>query len=689
VSTPGSPQWTARAVVALLTGLLATTPLRAQEGLVLGGGGARGLAHGGVVVGLERLGRDPDIVAGASMGAIIGALYSAGYEPTEIWRIVVDENWPELFTPIPLFVGPDRDARYPVLRVALEGADRGWGLIPDARINRRLTQLLFEAQARTRGDFDRLPRRFRAVAADLATGGLVAPAEGDLARAVRASMAVPGVFAPVAWEGRLLVDGGVRNYLPVTVARELGAESVIAVDVIRPPALEDVDPIATAIRGLRLILLNALPPGSEPDTLILPAITPGFSEALFPRDPRPLLEKGLVATLETLGPAGASPPRARTLPPAPASLGELRIESAEPALERLARDAFRDVVGRPFDAAAVLAAVDRLYATGLFTGVWPAVEPDTGGGAPALRVRLEAEPRVALGGAVGYDNDRGFRGWGALRGRIAAAGRPAELRFEASGDALDRWAALSTRLVPLRGPAWSAGAFARERDVRLFRDDELLDEELHVARLGGWIGAEALRLSPDRAAAATLRVARVDVEGGEEGWAWGPMLRFGETESLARVVGAAPRVEAEASFGAFEHRRARAVGSVDAVVGGAWLAAVADLTLVGGDPTLDELPALGDDGLMPGLRRGRLRGRTRAVAGGDVAFAIPLEALARFRLRAGGVADGVEVPTGSDAWLVGAELGVIWSTAFGPISVAVGGNTRGDWRLDLNLGPIF
>src|SRR5690606_6362338 len=87
------------------------TPAAAQEALVLGGGGSGGLAHGGVVVGMERLGHDPDLVVGTSMGAIVGALYAAGYAPDSIWRLIVEEDWPALFVPDTRVVGPNLEPR--------------------------------------------------------------------------------------------------------------------------------------------------------------------------------------------------------------------------------------------------------------------------------------------------------------------------------------------------------------------------------------------------------------------------------------------------------------------------------------------------------------------------------------------------------------------------------------------------
>src|SRR5690606_35936303 len=137
-------------------------------------------------------------------------------------------------------------------------AERPGGLVADWRINRTLVRLLFDASARSGGDFDRLPRRFRAVAADLRTGAAVALARGDLARAVRASMAVPGFFAPVRLGDTLLVDGGIGDNLPVDVARAEGATFVVASDVVRPqPEVVERFPLDVAARALRLLLRRA------------------------------------------------------------------------------------------------------------------------------------------------------------------------------------------------------------------------------------------------------------------------------------------------------------------------------------------------------------------------------------------------------------------------------------------------
>lgn len=299
----------AAVVAAALPGTAA--PAAAQEALVLSTGASRGLAHAGVVAGMEEKGHDPELVVGSSMGAVIGGLYAAGYGPDEIRVLLEDADWADIFKPMPLLLGPDRVARLPVIRVgvALTTLEVDRGFTPDWRLNRLLTRFFFDAGVRSRGDFDRLARRYRPVAADLETGEEVVLAEGDLARAVRASMGTPGFFSPVEWDGRLLTDGGVANYLPISVARDLGARMVVAADVSRPPPrVEAKNPVALAGRGIGLLMRNALP-DTLPDILIRPRIDSDMPGVAFPDDPAPLIALGYEATLDALppGPGHAVP----------------------------------------------------------------------------------------------------------------------------------------------------------------------------------------------------------------------------------------------------------------------------------------------------------------------------------------------------------------------------------------------
>ncbi len=220
----------------------ASEPHRPRVALVLSGGGALGLAHVGVLSALEELQVPVDCVAGTSMGAIIGGLYAAGYSPAELESLAATLDWNG-------FVRDAPERRHLPYRRKVDdlvyltrwefGVSKRGILLPQAVVGgQRLGAELRLLALRAVGidDFDRLPLPFRAVAADAANGETVVLAGGDLASALRASMAVPGLFAPVERDGRLLVDGGVVANLPVDAARAMGADIVIAVDLREPLA---------------------------------------------------------------------------------------------------------------------------------------------------------------------------------------------------------------------------------------------------------------------------------------------------------------------------------------------------------------------------------------------------------------------------------------------------------------------
>src|SRR6185503_8503569 len=220
-------------------------------GLVLGGGGARGGAHIGVLRVLEELRVPVDYVAGTSMGSLVGALYSVGYSPDEIQRIVERIPWEQAFRDAP-------DRRHLSYRrkqedllalvpfevgIGKEGISAKEGILQGTRIDFVLRSLTLETTGLE--SFDRLRIPYRAVAADLRNGEMVVRDRGDLARAMRASMSLPAIFAPVEIDGRVLVDGGIARNLPVDVARSMGAEKIIAVDV-GTPLPESVDDLSPA-----------------------------------------------------------------------------------------------------------------------------------------------------------------------------------------------------------------------------------------------------------------------------------------------------------------------------------------------------------------------------------------------------------------------------------------------------------
>jgi len=210
---------------------------RPVVGLVLSGGGAKGMAHVGVLRVLEEMRIPVDLIVGTSAGSAVGALYASGMPIPEIERRFLRLDWLASFQDNPgRSYKPVRrkrdDWRFPVvpgIGVRADGLHVGGGLVAGQNLGFILNELTRNAALVE--DFDRLPIPFRAVATDLETGEQVVIGEGNLAEAIRASMSIPGVYAPVERHGRLLVDGGVANNLPISVARDMGADIIIAVDI--------------------------------------------------------------------------------------------------------------------------------------------------------------------------------------------------------------------------------------------------------------------------------------------------------------------------------------------------------------------------------------------------------------------------------------------------------------------------
>ena len=213
---------------------------RPRIGLVLGGGGARGAAHIGVLRELERLRIPIDAIAGTSMGAIVGGLYASGMSPAELENLVETIDWEDSFRDGAQrkdrpFRRKQDDDQFP-MRLEL-GVRDGELQIPLGFIQGQKLGLILRENTLAVADvddFDQLPIPFRAVASDIWTGEVYVLSSGDLATAIRASMAVPGAFAPVVMDGRTLVDGGLVGNVPVSVIREMDVDIVIAVDVEFP-----------------------------------------------------------------------------------------------------------------------------------------------------------------------------------------------------------------------------------------------------------------------------------------------------------------------------------------------------------------------------------------------------------------------------------------------------------------------
>ncbi|NQV17887.1 MAG: patatin-like phospholipase family protein [Armatimonadetes bacterium] len=211
---------------------------RPKIGLVLSGGGAKGIAHIGVLKVLEEAGIEVDFITGTSMGSIIGGLYAIGYSAAELEKIILEQDWNELIYDrisrrnISLTEKDEREkyaASFPISEGKI-GLPKG--LVAGQKISALISKLTISVHHIE--DFNNLPIPFLCIATDIENGKVVILDEGYLPDAIRASMSIPSAFAPIEIEGQLLVDGGLIRNFPVSDIKKMGADIVIGVDVSAP-----------------------------------------------------------------------------------------------------------------------------------------------------------------------------------------------------------------------------------------------------------------------------------------------------------------------------------------------------------------------------------------------------------------------------------------------------------------------
>jgi NTE family protein len=394
--TPGAFARRATALLLALT-LSVAVPLAVAEsatpaqrrpviGLVLSGGGALGATHIGVLKVLEELNVPIDIVTGTSMGSIVGGLYALGLNAEELETVVNGVDWAKTFQDSPprgsLPVRRKQEDYGFLLDLKLGIKDGALQLPAGLIQGQRLTLMLRELTVRAHNikSFDDLPIRYRAVAADLETGQQVILGQGNLASAMRASMSVPGFLPPVEIDGRLLVDGGVANNLPVDVARAMGAEVLIVVDI--PTILKKRDQLTTSLDIAGQMLAVLVQQNSIPQIASL-----GPRDILIQPDLATLTSTDFDRILEMIPPGEAA---ARALEPqlralsldAPTYLEHIETRGREhveaPVIEFIELDnrtkladrrllaGIRQELGKPLDVKQIEEDFTQLYGSGLF-----------------------------------------------------------------------------------------------------------------------------------------------------------------------------------------------------------------------------------------------------------------------------------------------------------------------------------
>ena len=362
---------------------------RPSIGLVLGGGGARGAAHVGVLKVLEEMHIPVDCIAGTSMGAIVGGLYAADHSPEEIQRELAAIDWGHIFDDLP--PRPERpfrrkrdDDNYLVKKSA--GYKNGKILLPLGWVHGQKFDMELSRLTRSVSDihdYDNLPTPFRAVATDLETGEAVVMGSGNLARSIRASMSIPGAFDAVEINGRLLVDGFVADNLPIDVVRDMGAQVVIAVDVGTPPLTRDqIKTMLDVISQLSTILsrrnvdeqLKTLHKG---DILIKPELGKLSTDDFKKSDKAIEIGEEAARSVRTeLASFSVTPQayrqyasRREIRTPEIPNIAFVRFDNQSSIGDAVLFEQFKGLVGKPLDQKALNYSIDQVYGWNIYQNV--------------------------------------------------------------------------------------------------------------------------------------------------------------------------------------------------------------------------------------------------------------------------------------------------------------------------------
>jgi NTE family protein len=394
---------------------------RPKIGLVLGGGGAKGAAHIPVLKLLDELDFPIDFIAGTSAGGIVGGLYAAGYSGAEIEELFAGADWSDLFSDRPQrdlqpYFEKRLDGRYQLALFPLKGIpSTPQGLVSGQKIFDLLSSLTFPLAGDI--DFDELPIPFRCLAVDIINGKEVVLKSGSLARAIRATSAIPTLLAPVEWDEYLLVDGGVLNNLPIDVVKDMGADIVIAVDLAGPLSTREELATAEKILGQTLQtveLEQKKDKMGQVDLLIWPDLK-GLSSTdyFFPEKMAQIKERGeeaarqarpaLRALQEKLGLRRSPQSRARSMnPTGKRVLGSIVVTGNNKIPASFIAKLFGLKTGDLVDAKRISRQVNELYAVGYFENILYDIFPGDSDRID-LRLTLRELPRSNLRLGLHYD----------------------------------------------------------------------------------------------------------------------------------------------------------------------------------------------------------------------------------------------------------------------------------------------
>jgi NTE family protein len=667
--------------------LAAAGPLHAQDcraprtALVLSGGGAKGIAHIGVLAALDSLGIRPDLIVGSSMGAAVGSLYASGYSGRELDSLVRVVPLSQLFRTY----RPRAPRSLGVLRplVIWEQGDRRFNLqsasIVESEVNSLLNVALLRGNLIARGDFDSLPIPFRAVATDLATGKPVVIGSGDLAQAVRSSVAIPLVFAPELRDSQFLADGGLSANIPITVARAQGAERVIVSDATEHPAesFDGYSPINVADRLIEFLFRQPAESLQAGDVMVRPDVG-GFTSLNFsPRRIVRLLANGRAAADSSLAGMACRGPTAgpgRGLPRWVTGFTARGANDSERlALERMLGFGLSDTL----NADLLRSRVRALAESDAYNSVW--LGPRGSGDSVGFDLSLRRAPRRVVAIGVGYDNELGGRMWaGGVDRRVFG------LALEGSG---------ALFLDGLRKELYAG--FRRKFQIARQLMDPTLTVRLATEDIRRFdAGGDELNELETREAVGFAGVERTLPHGWEigvglHGHAWSEPERnhlstVGVAARAVRASRTRGRVVRAEGIWSGVYRLARVEAELLQRFGVVRFTPRVMLGWGDGLPIQLAFPLGGDDG-FPGLHIGERRGDREAMLG--LMLTAPLKGLllGRVEFAAGRTAGGGPL-LGDDGWVGGIRAGIGADTPLGPVRFEYGYGTEDRGAVFVRLG---
>ncbi len=665
--------------------------LRAQDcpsgrlALVLSGGGAKGFAHIGVLKTLDRLGIHPDLVVGTSMGSIIGALYASGYTGSEIDSMAHTLPLTDLFRAYAPRVPHAWGKRLPLLLWAsspgglvLETAAAG-----EIDANSLLNAALLRGNLLARGNFDSLPIPFRAVATDLRDRAVIVLRYGDLVRAVRASAAIPLVFPPEPLDGRPLADGGLSANIPVMVARDAGATTLIVSDATERPATESNfdSPLAVADQLLNFLFRQAKDSLGTRDFLVRPGVE-GFKALDFAVSTMErLVALGKAAADSSLSPwpcAASTPALHRAA--LPTQIGRIVADSGPKVEVRFLEDLLDLREGDSLDLKALRERLALIREAEGIREAW--LNPSGVGDRVTLHPSVRrASDRVAAVG-LAYDHELSGRVWLAALDRRAAGSS-----VEASG------------LLSLGRLRQGLDiALRRHQDLYLSGLTPLFDLNLQSEKVRQFTpaGAETLELDTRDAVIFAglerLFSQRWSVQLGvvDRFWRVGKLaqdhnLGF-QTTVLKRGLDGEHTASVDLQWG-IQYRRMVFELAPQIAVGRTTIIPKVGLGWSDGAPPELHFPLGGEDG-FPGFHLGERRSRREVSAGLQSRTPVlgPVQLRAEAALGRGWDLDSPGAPAG---WIAGGRIGVGVDTPIGPLFLDYGRSTLGRGAVRFRVGRWF